>query len=126
MSDYHAIEVSSNRNDVDRVTVAYHFDVPVETNAVGISLSDCIVQDHAHSETSTTQIPNHASDHAAENAELVAGTKIEHVETIKFSSNKTNVFKLGKITARFTALEAIVPDRIREKYKFWGYNGDVT
>jgi len=127
MSDYHAISVSSKRN---AVTVAFHFAVPSETNVAGKNLSDCVAEHVAYLDTTegipVTQVPNHATDHATENAALIAGTKIEVVETVTFNRWASNATKLAAIEAAYTALESTMDDTIRQDYKFWGYNGDVT
>ena len=124
MSDYHALEVSAKR---DKVKVAFHFVVPDEVNATGEkNVRTCLIEDLTVSETPLTRVPNHATDFDTENAELVAGSKIEVVETLEFDANLNNASKLAIIEARYTALEAVIAEKVRQKYRFWGYNGDVT
>ena len=123
MSDYHIIDVVRKR---DKATVAFHIDVPSENNAASKALSDCIVERIARDGADVTAVPNHSTDFGVENAALVAGTVYEYVETISFDANESNANKLAVVEARYTALNTAAPDWLRQEFKFWGYNGDVT
>jgi len=123
MSDYHIIDVAREKN---RATVAFHFAVPDENNVQGTALSTCLVERNLRDEKDTSRVPTHLTNFATENAELVAGTMVEYVETIEFDANETNANKLAVITARYSVLASIAPDWLREELKFWGYHGDVT
>jgi len=123
MSDYHIIDVSRVSN---KATVGFHFTVPDETNAQGIAFSVCLVERNTRDGKAASQVPAHATNFATENAELVAGTMVEYVETIEFDANETNANKLAVITARYSVVASVAPDWLREELKFWGYNGDVT
>lgn len=123
MSDYHIIGTTRAKN---KATVAFHFTIPVGNNVAGKSYSACILEKRAMDETPITQVPNHATEFSSENDALVAGTIIEYVEVVEFNANETNLYKLGVVTARYTALEPLIATWIQEEFKFWGVNGNVT
>lgn len=123
MSDYHIIDVSRMSN---KATVGFHFAMPDENNIQGTALSVCLVERNTRDNKATSQVPSHVTNFATENAELVAGTMIEYVETVEFDANETNGNKLAVITARYSVLASVASDWLREELKFWGYNGDVT
>jgi len=124
MSHYHVIDL--NRTE-DIATVAFHFAVPSENNQPGTPLSTCLNERNNRGEGSfDSQVPSHATNFASENAEILAGTVLEHVESVQFDAKINNAAKLVVIEAKYTELATLAPDWLRKELKFWGYNGDVT
>jgi hypothetical protein len=115
MADYHVLQVSA---DGDQVTVAFHVSVPDETNAASKTLSECLVEDQAPE----TEVPFLAQ---AEADAIAAGTVYEHIVTVAMSARCTNPERIAALDAKATALQAIIPDRIRKVYSFWGYERTV-
>jgi hypothetical protein len=123
MSDYHIVHVDEKQN---RARVAFHFAVPSTTVTSGKTLSDCIIQEYTHLDNDVTDVPAHSTEHATENGQLVAGTVYEYIENVEFNAHANNATKLAAIASRWSTLNGIVPDRLRDRYKFWGYNGDIS
>lgn len=116
MSDYHVMEI---RDKGDSAHLAFHFDTPAGTNAAGVLYSDALVAWLSP----TTDVPDLGQTEADA---IAAGTVIEYAEMVEFDANATNQQKLNVIEARWTQLSSIIPGRIQENLRFWGFSGDVT
>jgi hypothetical protein len=125
MSNYHILDVTVQRN---KARVAFHMSVPDETNSASptpVNLRTALSEYNELYEVGISQVPNHATAFILENASLISGEVIEVVETMEFDANASNVAKLGIVESRWTGLNAVIGDEIRQRFKFWGYHGDV-
>lgn len=116
MSNYHVMDLN---NKLDQARVAFHIVVPDEANAASVNLRTAVFQHLAP----TSIVPFILS---AEQTQIEAGAIYEHVINVEFNANLTVVEKRDIIDSKFTALNSTIPDIIRDRYKFWGLNRDVT
>lgn len=116
MSDFHILDIN-DRRDVARV--AFHFDTPAGNNAAGVAYATALAQ----WKTPATVVTGLAQ---LEADAIAAGTVIEHAETVQFNANATNGQKQQVIRDRWTALNAVIPGRVSENLRFWGFAGDVV
>jgi hypothetical protein len=116
MADFHALRTSDAG---DSVTVAFHVPVPAETNQAGKSLSSCVVEDLAPVSDCDWLLQ-------AELDEVATGTVYEHVEVVQMSGKVSNGQRLAVVQARAAELVPEIQDRIRSRYRFWGYNGSIA
>lgn len=120
MSDYHILESP----DIDRVRVVYHINVPSELNAANVDLSSALVQYLTQDGASiTSACPD---TNATELASLQGGTKYEHIETITFDGNLSDVDKRTEVENRYTFISTKGVAYLRKTLKFWGYSGDAS
>lgn len=126
MSNYHVMQVSDKK---DTATVAFHITVPDEDNAVSVNLRTALKQ-HLDgidsSERVVSQVPWLETDFAAEFTAIQNGGVYEHLITVEFDANLTIAQKRTVLDSRYTALAGAIPDILRERFKFWGLNRDVT
>jgi hypothetical protein len=73
-----------------------------------------------------SQIPWLVTASPTEYTAVGNGGVYEHRETVEFDANLALLDKRDKIDARWTSLNNIIPNRIRERYKFWGLDRDVS
>lgn len=125
MSNYHVMEVSA---DHDTATVAMHFTVPDEANFASVNIRAALVEYLATRgvDNVVTAVPWLETDNPTEYAALEAGSVFEKIERVEYDVNVTNAAKAAVIDARWTALNATIPDVLRERLKFWGLDRDVT
>lgn len=116
MSDFHVLEVNDRK---DSARVVFHFDTPAGNNAAGVAYSAALVA----WKSPATVVPGLGQ---AEADAVAAGTVIEHVEAVAFNANATNGQKQAAIQNRWTALNGILPTRLSENLRFWGFAGDVS
>lgn len=116
MSNYHVLEINDKK---DTARVAFHIAVPDESNTASINIRTALMQ---HT-TPSSAIPFIESSEAAQ---IEAGELYEHIEAIEFNANLTATEKRTIIDNRYKALATIIPNRIRERYSFWGLSRDVT
>lgn len=123
MADYHILETPN----IDRARVAFHYTVPpAETNAVGKLLTEA-VNEHlgGSSRANVTQVPWLQATNPTEYADIQSGATYEHVTTVYFDGNASNAEKQQIIEDTHDNIGSAVLNTMREKLKFWGYDGTV-
>jgi len=116
MSNYHVLELNDKQ---DRARVAFHITTPTENNSQGVALNFAISQ-HLAPETVVPWLVD------PELTQIQNGEVFEHIETVKFDANLTELQKRSEIDTRFNALNTKIPDIIRTRYRFWGMDRDVS
>lgn len=121
MSEYHILEQSQ---DEKTIRVVYHFPVSaVAENAASITYRD-IVQKCCDL---TSQLPNFETEFAQEYADMQAGTVIERVAVVRFSSiGLTPAEKRAEIEAQYEIERVAEFDRLQIEWEWYGYNADVA
>ena len=122
MSNYHVLEVNDKK---DAASVVFHIPVPDEVNSVGINLRVILKQYLADREI----VPVMSwlqTDNPTEYAQIENGEVYEHSLQVRYNANETDLYKRDQIDAKYTSLVSIIPNIIRERFKFWGLNRDVT
>ena len=119
MANYHVLDVTGR----DRARVVFHIPVPAEQNGAGKEFQAAVRQ---YLSGNVTAVPWLQTDDPVEYAQIVNGAVYEHAETVGYDANKTNQAKRDVIDARYTALVAVVQEKIREKFRFWGLDRNVV
>lgn len=132
MSDYHVLDLTIDGGKA-RARVAMHIPVPVGTNVTETvsyvaALKEFIQYEAARDGLSNwaSEIPNHATDFAAENADLANGLLFERVVTVDIKITDSNVAKRAAVEAAYTAAVSEVQGEIQKRLWGWGLNGDVV
>ena len=118
MANYHVLDISGR----DEARVVFHIPVPAEQNGAGTNLQDAMKQ---YLSGEVTAVPWLQTNNPAEYAQLVNGEVYEHVESVEYDANMPNQRKQDVIDARYTALVAVVQEKVREKFRFWGLDRNV-
>jgi hypothetical protein len=121
MSDYHVLQTNRKK---DKATVAFHIPIASGINAAGVNYQTALTEFEPFG-TTDSAVPNHDTNFASENTELVSGSMYERVETVEFDANANNAAKQAVIETRFTQLSGTVPGQLQDVLKFWGLNDDV-
>jgi len=100
--------------------LAFHIPVPNEPNQVGVNLRTAVSQDAALNKTS--QVPWITT---AEQQALSDGELVEVIVSYTRPSKNTTSQDRDAIDTKYTAMVASVQDRIRDEYRFWGFDRDV-
>lgn len=125
MSNYHVLE--TNESDCQS-RIAFHISVPDENNGIGVNLRTALKQmlDGLNpTERVISQVSWLETDFATEYTAIQNGEIYEHIVVVRYSANLTLLQKRNKMDNRYTALASAIPDRIRSKLMFWGFNRDV-
>ena len=119
MSDYHILD-----GDLDGEALAYkvvfHVPVPDETNTAGESLRGAIAEDPDVLATSVVPWISQQELTAIGNGEIY-----EHVTHYSRKQGNTLVQDRDALDAKYTAQMPIIQNKLRDKYKFWGFDRDV-
>lgn len=107
MSNYHVMEINDKE---DQATVAFHIAVPDEANAVSVNLRTAVLE-HLEPDSVVPFIGT------SERTQIQAGEIYEHVATVEFNAHLTVAEKRTIIDDRYTALNAAIPDKIRNRYR---------
>lgn len=127
MSSYHGLETSEKGHQSD---VVFHIVVPDENNGVGVNLRTALAQKLARERelagiTIISVVPWLPTGAGSESEQIENGEVYEHQEAVRYSANLSLVEKRTVIDNRYTALASVIPDRIRERLRFWGLDRDV-
>ena len=119
MSDYHILEGSMD-GGAETYKVAFHIPVPDETNDAAYSLRSALAEDPEVNKTSA--VPWILT---AEQTQLDSGELYERLES--YSRNTTNAVTQDRdaLDARWNTLATAIPNRLRDRYKYWHYDRDV-
>jgi hypothetical protein len=126
MANYHVLEQDVKK---DRVRVVFHVVVPSEQNAAGEALADCVQQFlEAASDTGsiTSLVPWLGTTYPVELTSIEAGQVYEVQRWIEFPATYTNVQKQAEIDNVYNTLAVTIPNRLRDYFRFWGMDRDVT
>lgn len=119
MSDYHILD-----GDLDggalQYTVVFHIPVPDEANTVGTNLQSAIAQDPDVPSTSIVPWISQQEETAIGSGEIY-----EYVTHYARKTSNTLVQDRDALDAVYAARLPIIQNKIRDKYKFWGYSRDV-
>ena len=121
MSNYHVLQTQK----ADRALIAFHISVPDEDNDIGKNLQTIVMQSISQ-EISLTQVPWLETDFASEYTQISNGEIYEHVISVQYDGNLSNAAKLSIMDAKYTSLIPIIQNEIRNRFKFWGLNRNVT
>ena len=111
--NYHVMEV---RPDGRSATVVFHIPIPDENNSASYSLRSA-VSDREGGASFVSILPWALA--AQEQTDLENGVLFEHVESVSFLADDTNLQKQTKIDNRFTVLSTSVVNKIQAILKFW-------
>ena len=120
MSNYHVLQTVRK----DRAQIVFHIAVPDEVNVSGVNLQLSVSQ--YVSEGIVSQVPWLQADFASEYTQIQNGEIYEHVEMVEYDANLNNVAKQVKMDTKYSALVTTIQNKIRDQFKFWGLNRDVT
>lgn len=115
MSNYHILDAHEKGH---KVRVVFHIAIPNEDNAAGVNKRIALTQYKPFTESA------YAATSQAEKDQLIAGELYEHVETVKFDGEMTNIQKLQAVANRYTDLSIAMPTKLGKVLKFWG--GDAS
>lgn len=115
MSSYHIL-TASGKGISYRLNVEYHTPVPVETLPLtGFALRDLLANDPDIDKTS-------AIADSGELTQLANGEILKVLQSIKIHEAKSNVEIRDTIRSRYDELAVKALDRLREKYRGYGFN----
>ena len=117
MSNYHILKASENGNTIQ---VIFHVPVPITTNMVGIEYQTCIVED-----TTVNKMSKVPWITIEEQSQLNTGELVEISRTLHTHKDISNADKMSSVNLMFTNGVPIIQERIRQKYIYWHFNGDV-
>ena len=118
MANYHVLDISGR----DEARVVFHIPVPAEQNGAGTNLQDAIKKCLSGEATAVPWLQTNDPEYA----QLVNGELYEHVESVQYNANKSDLEKRNAIDARYMALISIIQEKIREKFRFWGLDRNVS
>lgn len=123
--NYHVLETTEKGHSSD---VVFHIAVPDENNGVGVNLrvalAQKLVKDLAGA-AFVSAVPWLPTGTGSESEQIENGLVYEHQEAVKYNANLGVVAKRTIIDNRYTVLASVIPDRIRERLRFWGLDRDV-
>lgn len=120
MADIHIITGDGKAN----WRVVMHFDVPNVQNTVGVDVSSALVNSGlAVSSVLREDDGNNGSIHPDEQAELLAGTKVEvTVSLVLDGKGTTNAIRAEDVRKAYAATETDVINKLKRRLKFFGLN----
>ena len=117
--NYHVKTVSEDgRNAI----VVFHISIPIEQNSASIDLRTALSQS-IDSSNFVSEVPWIAG---AELTQIQNGELYEHVETVKFLAEDSDLQKQTKIDNRYTALITGAVAKARAVLKFWGKDRNIV
>lgn len=117
MSNYHIKTVRASRTKIE---VVFHFAVPNDTTFAGINLRTALTQYRPNPGSAVPWQQSGTEFDAIQNGEVYEEVE---VRTVAVALTKAQV--RDEIDARWTQLNAKVPDKIAALLDFWGYDRDV-
>jgi len=109
------IHVRTNINGKYAVTI--HFNTPSGNNSAGNSWKDCLVSDERNT-TSMTEGSGVGQISITEMNSIIAGSKIEIVESLRVESGGATTASLDELAD--TAINA-AKSSLQARYKYYGY-----
>lgn len=114
--DYHILEQDIENKSVQ---VVFHIPVPDGMNAVNVPWSEAIVQ-------ALSPSPHMSWNNEVENLQIVAGTVLEVVGDVRFSSRDlTNQQRLEEVVAGYNDSKDKLLADLSTRLAFFGHKGDV-
>ena len=128
MADIHILTFSGKQDSADCV---FHVAIAAANNFAGKSYRDAIIEyldsnfspAYSGQVRTVSAVPDLATTHATEYANLQIGAVWESHQTVRFSANDTNAQKWAKIRAAYTSQSAAILAEIQDRLEFWGHNG---
>lgn len=119
MSDYHILD---GEEEARTYRIVFHVTVPDENNRASINLRTALVEDVSVEKTSIVPAVHLG---AGEQNDLDTGVLFEYVLSYSRKPGNTQIQDRDALDAKFTAMVSIIQDRLRDEYKYWGFNRDV-
>ena len=126
MSNYHVLETAVKDCWSQ---VVFHIAVPNENNDAAVNLQEAMKQAMAAERAKTgdpvSRVPWLENDFPAEHTQIENGEIYEHFVTVEYSANLTMLQKRNIMDARYTTFASAIPNKIRSRLRFWGFDRDV-
>ena len=111
MANIHIREKDKKNKTVNCI---FHFTVPATQNAIGMNWNEVL-------QKAKKPVPLLDDNDSTENANITAGSVLEHPETVRFSSiNLTNAQRLTEIQSAYSARQTQVFTDLASELDFFG------
>ena len=120
MSDYHIVD-GDLEGEGTAYTVVFHVPVPNENNAISVNLRTALAQDTEVSKASKVPWLSQAHKDSLTNGEV-----FEVILAYRRDPNNTLGQDQAAIDVLFTNKSSAVQNKLRDRYRFWGHDRDVS